>query len=409
MWQINNSYQYVSTHRLQNLVMKWVIFIVLLINQPLCAQQVDSIFQTGAENTNAYLPLLKGKSVGLVCNQGSKIGATPLHEALAAMGVKVKKIFFPEHGFEVNADAGALLKSQRDLKNGVKYISLYGKKNKPTAADLADLDYLVFDLQDVGVRCYTYLSTLHNVMEACAENKKILLVFDRPNPNGDLIDGPVLEPTFKSFVGMDPVPFVYGMSIGEYALLLDGEGWLKGGLSCHLKVIPMKGYSHHPPFPQLSVAPSPNLNTPQSIRLYPSLAFFEGTIVSVGRGTKTPFCWFGFPGFKQPNCQFTPLSKAGSQHPPYQDTICSGIALIDSAQAISANNCIHLNWLITAYKAYSNSNKSFFNSFFNYVAGNNSLQQQLKDGLTAQEIRQSWQPGLEQFKKIRSKYLLYPN
>ncbi len=364
-------------------------------------------YLSGAENCNKYLNLIKGKSVALVCNQGSRIGNATLADSLMALGVQVKKIFFPEHGFDVKGDAGAKVKSFKETTSGIRYISLYGKKKKPSPSDLADVEYIIFDLQDVGVRCYTYLSTLHNVMEACAENKKILIVLDRPNPNGDLIDGPVLDLNYKSFVGMDPVPLVYGMTIGEYAQMINAEGWLKGGISCHLKVVPMVNYNRNGPFPPLLYPPSPNLNSTASIQLYPTLVLFEGTVVSVGRGTEKPFCAYGFPGYQGGNFQFTPHSRPGSQYPPYKDTLCMGINLIDS---VNKRDGIHINWIADAYEHYQavhGSEKSFFVPFFNNVAGNSELKQQIINHQSLFQIKQSWQADIQKFKLIRAKYLLY--
>jgi len=362
----------------------------------------------GACRTEAYFHLLDGKKIALVANHTSLIGVTHLLDTFLLSGLDVKKVFTPEHGFRGDLDAGAKVPAGRDAKTGLPVISLYGKKVKPSPADLSGIDLVVFDVQDVGVRFYTYLSTLSYMMEACAENNIPLLVLDRPNPNGFYIDGPVLEPAFRSFVGLHPVPVVYGMTIGEYALMVNGEHWLRDSLHCTLTVIPCTGYSHDSLY-HLPVKPSPNLVDMRSVYLYPSLAFFEGTAVSVGRGTPFPFQVYGHPSMQGCSFHFIPRSMPGmSLHPPYAGKICCGtdlrnyntIALLDKKELI-------LDFLFDAYERFPDKNR-FFNSFFDLLAGTSALREQIKNRLSEEDIRKSWLPGLTKFKEIRKKYLLYP-
>jgi uncharacterized protein YbbC (DUF1343 family) len=363
-----------------------------------------------AENTNAYLPQLEGKKVALVVNQTSMIRQQHLVDALLDAGVNVVKIFAPEHGFRGTGDAGEKLKDSKDPETGIPISSLYGDKKKPTAADLAGIDQVVFDIQDVGVRFYTYISTLQYIMEACAENNLPLLVLDRPNPNGNYIDGPILESKNKSFVGMQNIPVVYGMTIGEYAQMLNGEKLLAKGVKCKLTVIPCKDYTHRSEY-ALPIAPSPNLNTPQSIALYPSLCFFEGTDVSVGRGTDKPFTQWGHPSFAGMAHSFTPKATTGNKKPLHLDKVCYGENLFTKKrpfQDLKETNKINLTYLQTAYKATADKTK-FFNSFFVKLAGTDTLQKQIIAGKTEKEIRATWKPGIDKFKKIRKKYLLYPD
>ncbi len=363
--------------------------------------------KTGAQQMELYLPMLKNKTIALVGNQTSLIGKTLVLDTLLSMGVKINKVFGPEHGFRGTADAGDNVKTAKDTKTGLPVISLYGKKEKPSAADLKDIDVVIFDIQDVGVRFYTYLSTLHYVMEACAENNKMLIVLDRPNPNGYYIDGPVLEEKYRSYVGLDPVPIVYGMTIGEYALMINGEKWLKGGVRCNLKVIPIKGYEHSNLY-ELPVKPSPNLPNMASVYLYPSLALFEGTVVSVGRGTDMPFEVIGYPGLQNTKFSFTPQSTPGALNPPYKDQVCYGFDLRNFGELYIKNTkCIYLYWLEGTYKN-SPDKSTYFLSYFNMLAGTGTLKQQIMDGIPEKDIRKSWEPGLMKFKEIRKKYLLYP-
>ncbi len=363
--------------------------------------------KVGADRTTEYLPLLKGKSIAVVANQSSVIKKTHLVDSLITLGIKVKKVFCPEHGFRGTVDAGEKVETQKDPKTGLNIISLYGKNNKkPKPEDLKDVDIVIFDIQDVGVRFYTYLSTLHYVMEACAENKKQLIVLDRPNPNGYFIDGPVMEDAYKSFLGLHPVPIVYGMTIGEYAQMINGEGWLKAGVKCDLKVITLVGYSHKDLF-ELPIRPSPNLPNMSSVYLYPSLGLFEGTIISVGRGTDFPFQVIGHPTLTKTNYTFTPQAKPGAMEPKYLGQVCKGHNLSAfGKEYIKNTKKINLFWLIGTY-ANTPDKTNYFDENFNFHAGNSTLQQQVKDGITEDAIRKSWEPGIAKFKVVRKKYLLY--
>lgn len=369
--------------------------------------------KVGADRTEIYLPLLMGKSVAVVANQSSTIKKTHLVDTLLSLGVKIKKVFCPEHGFRGVVDAGAKVKTYKDNKTGLPIISLYGKNKKPTPENFKDIDIVIFDIQDVGVRFYTYLSTLHYVMEACAENNKPLIVLDRPNPNGYYIDGPMMDEKYKSFLGLDNVPIVYGMTIGEYAQMLNGEGWLKGGLTCDLKVITLDGYSHSD-FYELPIRPSPNLPNMSSVYLYPSLGLFEGTMLSVGRGTDLPFQVIGHPTLqnpnskgKKPNYKFTPKPKPSALDPKYNGQVCYGYNLAEFGTEYLKNiKKIYLFWLIGTYQNTPDKT-TFFEENFNYHVGNATLQQQIKDGVSEEEIRKSWKPGIDKFKVIRKKYLLY--
>lgn len=363
--------------------------------------------QTAAEQTKLYLPLLKGKRVAIVANQTSMIGNVHLVDSLLAMKIDVKKIFAPEHGFRGNADAGEHIGNGIDSKTGLQVISLYGKHYKPTAIDLKGIDIVIYDIQDVGVRFYTYISTMHYVMEACAENNITFLVLDRPNPNGFYVDGPVLEKKYASFVGMHQVPIVYGMTIAEYANMVNEEGWLKNGVKCELKYILCNNYSHKDRF-QLPVKPSPNLPTPASIYLYPSLCLFEGTIVSVGRGTDKPFEMYGHPTMKNSSYEFTPRSIEGaSKNPLYEGKKCKGEYVGGAIHLYMTDTArLQLSWLINAY-SNTTDKQVFFNSFFNNLAGNSSLKQQIINGQTEAEIRTTWDKNLVKFKALRKKYLLY--
>ncbi len=361
----------------------------------------------GADRTSEYLPLIKGKAIAVVANQSSMIRKTHLVDSLLKLKVNIKKVFCPEHGFRGTVDAGEKVETAKDPKTGLNIISLYGKNNKkPAAADLKDVDVVIFDIQDVGVRFYTYLSTLHYVMEACAENGKQLIVLDRPNPNGYYVDGPVMEDAYRSFLGLHPVPLVYGMTIGEYAQMINGEGWLKDGEKCNLKVITLVGYSHSDLY-ELPVKPSPNLPNMASVYLYPSLGLFEGTVVAVGRGTDAPFQVIGHPTLQKANYDFTPKPKPGAMEPKYSGQVCHGYNLKDfGTEYMKDFKKIYLYWLIGTY-ANTPDKATFFDENFNYHAGNATLQQQIKDGVAEEAIRKSWQPGLQKFLPIRKKYLLY--
>lgn len=359
---------------------------------------------TGAERMGMYLPLLEGKRVAVTGNHTSMIGQTHLVDSLLALGVDVKVIFSPEHGFRGNAEAGASVSSGTDAKTGLRVVSLYGKNKKPTREQLEDIDVVLFDLQDVGCRFYTYISTLHYVMEACVEQGRKLVVLDRPNPNGGYVDGPVLEASQTSFVGMRPgTPIVYGMTIGEYARMIDQEH-AEGAEGYSLTVIPLQGWRHGDRY-DLPVAPSPNLPTAQAVALYPSLCWFEGTNISVGRGTPWPFQMVGSPLYSRPAITFTPRSIKGvSENPPFQGKVCNGL---DLREVVAAPH-IDLGYLLEMYRNTPKDQFFLKNNFFDKLAGTPRLRKQLENGATEEEIRASWQPGLEAFQKIRRQYLLYP-
>lgn len=360
----------------------------------------------GASRFKQYVPQLQGKNIAVVMNQTSRVGNALLADTLLARGVKLVKIFVPEHGFRGTGDAGAHINNEKDATTGLPLISLYGNNKKPKAAQLENVDIVLYDLQDVGTRFYTYISTLEYVMEACAENKKELIILDRPNPNGSYVDGPVLDTSLRSFVGMQPIPIVYGMTPGEYAKMLLGQAWVKGSKLLNLKVIPCSNWKHSDDY-VLPVPPSPNLQTMNSIYLYPSLCWFEGTVVSVGRGTDKPFEQWGSPEIpRQGMNEFMPKSRVGATKPLYEGKMCYGHTATDNDIA-DAKRGIQLEYLIDMYQRYPDKEK-FFNPFFEKLAGTRSLRQQIIDGLDAQSIRESWKPGLDQFRKIRKKYLLYP-
>ena len=366
--------------------------------------------KTGAENYTAYLPLLKDKKVGIVTNQTGVLNYYSLEETqvnlnivdfLLAKKINLQKIFAPEHGFRGTADAGEHVVDGKDTKTGLPIISLYGDNKKPKAEQLAGLDVLVFDLQDVGARFYTYISSLHYIMEACAENNVQLIVLDRPNPNGSIVDGPVLEKEFTSFVGMHPIPLLHGMTIGEYAQMINGEKWLKNELKCKLTVIPCLNYKHDI-FYSLPMKPSPNLPNDQAINLYASLCLFEGTNVSVGRGTEKQFQIYGSPFLPKSEFSFTPIPNFGAKDPLYKNLLCYGEDLTKAPKV----NKLELKWIIKAYNETSDKTK-FFNPFFTKLAGTKKLQQQIEAGTSDADIRKSWEKGLKDFKEIRKKYLIY--
>jgi uncharacterized protein YbbC (DUF1343 family) len=368
------------------------------------AQQKISM---GAEQIQSYLPFIKGKSVALLVNQTSVINTTHLVDTLKKLKVNIKVIFAPEHGFRGNHGAGVNIKSGVDKQTGIKVISLYGNHKKPSKQDLKDIQVVIFDIQDVGARFYTYISTLHYVMEACAEYQKPLLIFDRPNPNGFYVDGPVLDLPFKSFVGMHPVPIVHGLTIGEYAKMINGEYWLRDSLQCAITIIKMQGYDHSVKY-TLPIKPSPNLPTKASIDLYPSLCLFEGTNYSLGRGTDKPFECIGKPENKSGNYTFTPKSIPGvAENPPYQNQLCKGYLLSDFASTILANEPrLYIDWLLNLYQEDTMKSK-FFTDFFDKLAGTDELRKQIITGVSENNIRKSWQPKLNQYRLKRSKYLLY--
>ncbi|MFD2936638.1 exo-beta-N-acetylmuramidase NamZ family protein [Spirosoma flavum] len=361
--------------------------------------------QTGADQMNLYLPVLQGKRVGLVVNHTSRVGSVHLVDSLIARGVTIKTIFAPEHGFRGQATDGEEISSSRDPRTGIMITSLYGKNRKPTPKQMDSLDVIVFDIQDVGVRFYTYTSTMHYVMEACAEAGKPMILLDRPNPNGHYIDGPVLDPKFKSFVGLNPIPVVYGLTMGELARMINGEGWLAGAKTCPLTVVPLKNYTHQTPY-ILPVPPSPNLPNQQAVLLYPSLCFFEGTVVSVGRGTDKQFQVIGSPYTQYGPYTFTPVDKPGAVNPPLEGQLCYGLDL--SNVTISKKGLV-LDYFFDFFKRATDKSKFFLaNNGIDRLVGTDQLRLQLLAGVSENKIRESWEPGLNVYKQIRKKYVLYP-
>lgn len=397
---------------LRILPMKFVLAsLSLLIALNVCAVNPllveANVVIPGAARFGLYLEELEGKNIGLVANHASMVSNRHLVDTLLSRGIRITRLFSPEHGFRGDADAGASIKNDIDPTTSIQVVSLYGDKKKPHLNDLRDIDLMLFDLQDVGVRFYTYISTLTYVMQACAEAGIPLKVLDRPNPNGFYIDGPVLKSSFKSFVGMHPVPVVYGLTIGEYGLMVNGEGWLDNGAICNYSVVPLDGYQRHM-ICKLPVKPSPNLPDWQSVYLYPSLCFFEGTIVSVGRGTDKPFQIFGHPDLNIGSYIFKPESMPGaSTNPPFKGITCYGSNLTGYAANYAENPMyINLEWLIESYKILSKRHR-FFNSYFNTLAGTDQLRKQIEQGLTAEEIRTTWRADLDSYRQLRKKYLIY--
>ena len=361
----------------------------------------------GASNTELYSELLSDKRIAIVGNHTSLIGSTHLVDSLISSNFRIVRIFSPEHGFRGTEDAGKQIKNSKDIKTGIPVISLYGKHKKPTEKDLRAVDIVLFDIQDVGARFYTYISTLTYVMEACAENNIPLIVLDRPNPNGFYIDGPVLEKGFESFVGLHPVPIVYGMTIGEYAQMLNGEKWLNSE-PCDLTVIPCKGYERNM-IVKLAVSPSPNLPNWYSVYLYPSLCLFEGTIMSVGRGTELPFQIYGHPGFESGNFAFMPESTYAAKEPKFKNDVCYGQNLISYALNYKENpRELNLDWLIASFQYFEHSD-DFFNAYFDKLAGNSCLRRGISNNYKEGQLRQKWVNNIEAFKKIRKLYLIYPD
>jgi uncharacterized protein YbbC (DUF1343 family) len=358
--------------------------------------------KTGADNYTAYLSILKGKKIGIVTNQtGILSDKTHLVDFLLGKNIAIKTIFAPEHGFRGTADAGEHVVDGKDSKTGLPIISLYGDNKKPKPEQLVGIDILVFDLQDVGARFYTYISSLHYIMEACAENNITLLILDRPNPNITIIDGPVLEKELTSFVGMHPIPLLHGMTIAEYAKMINGEKWLKNGIQCKLTVIPCLNYNRKMDY-SLPIKPSPNLPNDQAVNLYASLCLFEGTNVSVGRGTEKQFQIYGSPYLPKSDFSFIPKPNLGAQNPVYNGVLCYG----EDLSIYPRVNQLELKWLIKAYNSTTDKSK-FFNAFFTKLAGTKKLQQQIESGVSEKEIRESWKKGLIEFKVMRSKYLIY--
>ncbi|WP_339752341.1 DUF1343 domain-containing protein [uncultured Winogradskyella sp.] len=400
-------------------------------NEILKQVQDDKAIVVGANQTGQYLPLLEGKRVGIVANQTSVIfkesldsifieepfkeihfshlekgmnDYTHLVDSLLALNIDIKKVFSPEHGFRGTADAGELVKDGKDTKTDLSIHSLHGKHKKPTKAQLENLDIMVFDIQDVGVRFYTYISTLHYVMEACAEQNIPLLILDRPNPNGNYVDGPVLEKKHSSFLGMHPIPLVHGMTIGEYAKMINGEAWLKNELTCNITIVEMQNYNHDSTY-SLPIRPSPNLPNDQSITLYPSLGLFEGTNINAGRGTEFQFQRYGAPFLDKNYYQFnyTPEANFGAKYPKHKGEICYGVNLSD----IKAERRFTLKYIMDAYTNATDKSKFFNTSNFTIHAGTAKLQKQIEDGLTETEIKASWKDDIDNYTKMREAYLIY--
>ncbi len=371
-------------------------------------QSASTPIVVGAERTGAYLSQLRGRKVGLIVNQTSTVNGEHLVDWLVSENIAVQKIFAPEHGFRGTADAGQQIKNGADPKTGLPIISLYGKNKKPTKAQMAGLDLIIFDIQDVGARFYTYISTMHYVMEACAEQQVDFWVFDRPNPNGHYVAGPILEPTYQSFVGMHPVPVVHGMTVGEYAQMVNGEGWLANGAQCALSVVACENYTHDRPY-ELPIKPSPNLPNAAAIYLYPSLCFLEGTTVSAGRGTNLQFQIYGHPDYSGGDFEFTPVSMAGAKYPKHENKICYGYNLSTEPQSKLRERGLDLTYLIDFYRFFPNKENFFLkNNFMDKLAGTDALRKDIIAGKTAAEIEASWEPGIAAFRKVRERYLLYP-
>jgi len=406
--------------------MKFLAFIFLAVNFSFCnslknqsqhaVDPVNGSIKTGAEQTDKYLPYLKGKRVAIMANPTTIIGKTHLVDSLKTLGVNIVKVFGPEHGFRGNASAGAHVADETDPATGIPVISLYGKKNKPTREDLADVDVLIYDLQDVGCRFYTNINALAMLMDACHENGKEMLILDRPNPNGYFVDGPVLDMKYKSGIGMFPIPIAHGLTVGEFAQMLNGEGWLPGKVKCTIRIIPVANYTHDMAY-TLPVKPSPNLNTQQAIMLYPSTCLFEGIYLNHGRGTYFPFTIIGSPELKgKYEFSFTPTGIKGmAETPLFIDQVCYGLDLrnVDIEQ-LRKSKQININWIIELYKAHPYKEKFFDSKLSNQMGtieklvGSGLFRQQIIDGKSEKEIRDSWEPGLSDYKQMRKKYLLYP-
>jgi len=378
-------------------------------NEILNQVQNDKSIIVGANQTETYLPLLNGKRVGIVANQTSVIFKddntyTHLVDSLVDLNLDVKKVFSPEHGFRGNADAGEHVADGVDIKTGLPIFSLHGTSKKPSKEQLEGIDIMIFDIQDVGVRFYTYISTLHYIMEACSENNIPLIILDRPNPNGQYVDGPTLKKEHQSFLGMHPIPLVHGMTIGEYAQMINGEKWLSNGIQCDITIISCKNYTHDMPY-SLSIRPSPNLPNDQSIKLYPSLGLFEGTNVNAGRGTEFQFQRYGAP-FLNPQTMtftYTPQSNFGAKYPKHKDELCYG----EDLSNVNLTNEMTLKWIIKAYQNSTDKSLFFLTDGFTKHAGTTILQKQIESGMTEADIKATWKEGLDAFKKTRNKYLLY--
>ena len=391
---------------IKNTVLLFVLTLLSCRNQS--STQAQTPISVGAQQTAQYLPILKNKNIGIVANQTTVIfkedGYTHVVDSLLRLNIAVKKVFAPEHGFRGTADAGEYVKDGVDAGSGVPIMSLYGANKKPSAQALDGLDVIIFDVQDVGARFYTFLSTLHYMMETCTKLGITVLVLDRPNPNGHYVDGPILDLNYSSFVGVHPVPIVHGLTVGEYAKMINGEGWLTDGIQCDLKVIPVENYTHQTAY-ALPIKPSPNLPNAKAINLYPSLCLFEGTNVSMGRGTALQFQIFGSPFLEHSDYsyEFVPKPNVGAKYPVHENKICKGLNL----QNLSSLDYIELKWVIDAYQNTENK-IDFFSPFFTKLAGQKLLQEQIESGWTAAQIRESWKPDLERYKLLRAPYLLYP-
>ena len=401
-------------------------FLTLVVVLSLCFTRKDlsttaavdtmAQLQTGAEQTTTYVPYLKGKRVAILANLTTIIGKRHLVDSLKSLGINIVKVFGPEHGFRGNASAGTAVHDETDSATGIPVISLYGKKNKPTKEDLAEVDIMVYDLQDVGCRFYTNINALSRLMEACHQNNKELLILDRPNPNAYLIDGPILDMKFKSGIGMFPIPISHGLTVGEFAQMANGEGWLTNKVKCKLRIIKVANYNHDMPY-TLPVSPSPNLNTQQSVMLYPSTCLFEGTYLNHGRGTYFPFTVIGSPELKgKYSFSFTPVGIKGmAETPLFMNQVCYGLDLRNyDIELLRKKKQVNLQWIMELYKA-SPYKEKFFNSklseqmgVIERLAGNALFRQQIIDGTSEKDIRKSWEPGLSQYKVMRKKYLLYP-
>jgi len=395
------------THKTFKISCLFIILCVLLGSCALTHDNSPLSVATGADQTELYLNKIAGKAVGLVANHTTLVGGnTHLVDTLLKLNVHIVKIYSPEHGFRGNIDAGAEIGNAFDDKSGLPIISLYGERMKPAPADLKGVEIMIYDIQDVGVRFYTYISTMHYLMEACAESNIPLIILDRPDPLGHYIDGPVLTSGFRSFIGLHPIPVVYAMTPGELAGMINGEGWLKEGIRCNLEVIPCKYYDHNTYY-KLPVNPSPNLNCMEAIYLYPSTCFFEGTVMSLGRGTPFPFRVIGNPSYPDKSFSFMPTASSANKNPVLKDQICYGIDLssltVDSLQKLKS---INLQWLIKTYELM-NMDSSFFTDYFNRLAGNARLRNQILEGFSEHRIKESWKTDLEKFQAVRKKYLLY--
>jgi len=372
--------------------------------------------KTAAERTSIYLPKLKGKRIAIVANQTTILGKSHLVDSLQKLGVNIVKVFGPEHGFRGNASNGTEVNDEVDIQTGLKIVSLYGNKKKPSKEDLKDVDLMIFDIQDVGCRFYTIMNTMRDIMEACAENNKPVMIFDRPNPNGYFIDGPILDMKHKSGIGQFPIPIVHGLTLGEFAQMVNGEGWMANNIKCDLEVIKMEGYKHNMLY-ELPVNPSPNLNTAQSILLYPSTCLFEGVALNHGRGTDFPFTIICGPMLKEKySFTFTPVSKPGmAEDPVFQDQVCYGLDLRNyDLEKLIKSKKINLSWMIDFYQNHPNKDKFFDRSFsrqignIDFLIGDGEFKKQLAQGWSESQIRKTWEPGIVTYKKMRKQYLLYP-